>query len=295
MFHLLKWVGLFGFLALVLPVVAEEEIATFKVWNSKTKSYGNVSEILLQAEGYDVVIWGEEHDDAEGHKAQLDFFKKFTFGFPKVTLSLEMLEKDQQLILDEYVKNIIPERQLLSGSSHWKNFASDYFPLVKHAKESSSFVVCANPPRRYVNAVARKGMNAYSDFSNEVHHWIPEAHTLGQNISPVYQIKLSSMFQVDHSQDPKVSSNMPSPENMILAQFMWDQGMAESISREVYRSGRKVLHLNGRFHSDDEGGVAYRLKKMGHKVLVLSVFPEGKEEEGNFSKLGDFVILTKSR
>ncbi|TGN06923.1 hypothetical protein EHS11_17450 [Leptospira ilyithenensis] len=275
--------------------IAAEEVSSLKIWNSKTKSYGDWSEILKQAEEYDVVIWGEEHDDEEGHRAELAFFQKFTGSFPASALSLEMLEKDQQLILDEYAKNVIPDRQLLAGSNHWKNFASDYYPLVKHAKESSSSIVCANPPRRYVNAVARKGTVAYSDFSNEVYHWIPEAHTLKQNISPGYHTKLLSMFQADHSRDSEPKSNLPGPENMILAQFMWDQGMAESISREIYRSGRKIFHVNGRFHSDDEGGVVFRLRKMGHKVLVLSVFPEGKEEEGDFSKLGDFVILTKGR
>ncbi|TGN18958.1 ChaN family lipoprotein [Leptospira idonii] len=259
-----------------------------QIWKSKTKEKVSWESVLKEAESFDVILWGEEHDDSPGHRAQLEFFRRLTEVLP-TSLSLEMLEKDQQTIVDEYIKGVISEKHLLTSTFHWKNFTEDYFPLVKHAKETYSPVVCANPPRRYVNALARKGIVAYMDFSQEAHRFLPEAYTLGLHISPDYLTRLRSLFQ-GHEK-----GQGPNPEHMILSQFMWDQGMAESISREIYRSGRKVLHLNGRFHSDFEGGIAFRLKKMGHKVLVISAFPEGKEEESNFEKIADFVILTKRR
>lgn len=262
-----------------------------KIIQTKTMKEVSWKEILDEMDKNEILIWGEEHDDSFGHIAQLEFYKKFSDLYP-TSLSLEMLEKDQQPILDEYSRGSIPEKQLLSSLVLWKNFFSDYLPLLKHAKESYHPIICANPPRRYVNAIARKGMIAYSEFSEDAYKLIPPAYTLGLYQSEPYLAKLRAMFQEDHTSPSKQNI---SSESMILAQYMWDQGMADAISRESYRSGRKVIHFNGRFHSDAMGGVAYRLSQMGHKVLVLSVFPEGKEEVQNFEKLADFVILTKSR
>ncbi len=262
-----------------------------KIIQTKNKTVVNWKEILAAIESNEVVVWGEEHDDAVGHIAQLEFLKKLLEVYP-VSLSLEMLEKDHQQIIDEYSKSFISEKQMLTSISHWKNFEPHYMPLVKHAKENYAPIICANPPRRYVNAVARKGMMAYSDFSDETFRYIPAAFTLAYSQSEVYLSKLREMFQEDHASSGK---HPTTSESMILAQYMWDQGMAEAVSREIFRSGRKVFHINGRFHSDEGGGVVDRLKKMGHKALVISVFPEGKEEEQNFHKLADFVILTKRR
>jgi uncharacterized iron-regulated protein len=280
---------LFGFRTLF----AQEGVGTSfpQIYNAKTKQQVTWKEVLTEMDRFDVLVWGEEHDDTSGHAAQLDFFRVFNDTFPSA-LSLEMLERDQQSILDEFYRGFIPEKQMIAGINHWKNFQTDYLPLVKHAKEGYSPILCSNPPRRYVNAVARKGIMAYSDFSEEAHSLIPAAYTLNLYPSETYLAKLRSMFGEEHGGPKKVTLDA---EYMILAQYMWDQGMAESVSREIFRSGRKIFHINGRFHSDEEGGVVYRLRKMGHKVLVLSAFPEGKEDEKNFAKLADFVILTTRR
>jgi uncharacterized iron-regulated protein len=276
-----------------LPIFSEEQGNSLDIQIIHTKSKAAVTwkEILLEMDKNEILVWGEEHDDVQGHTAQIEFLKKFSDMYP-AALSLEMFEKDQQLIVDEYYRGFITEKQLLASISHWKNFTTDYLPLVKSAKESYTPIVCANPPRRYVNAVSRKGMMAYSDFSDEAYKFIPAAYSLGLYQSEPYLAKLRAMFQDAHTTPSRQTF---SAESMILAQYMWDHGMAEAISRENFRSGRKIFHINGRFHSDEEGGVVYRLRKIGHKVLVISVFPEGKEETQNFDKLADFVILTKRR
>lgn len=275
------------------PLLSETPTSMSEIQIIDTSSNKNVSwkEIIAKMDQNEILIWGEEHEDSDGHTAQLDFLKKLVDFYP-TALSLEMLEKDQQSIIDEYSRGFISEKQMLSSIPHWKNFATDYLPLVKQAKESYVPIVCANPPRRYVNAVARKGLLAYSDFSEDAYRYVPSAYTLGIYQSDSYLAKLRAMFQEEHVSPAKQPM---SSESMILAQYMWDQGMAESVSRESYKSGRKIFHINGRFHSDEGGGVAYRLKQMGHKVLVLSVFPEGKEENQKFQKIADFVILTKRR
>ncbi|MCZ8156175.1 MAG: ChaN family lipoprotein [Leptospira sp.] len=284
---------LFLLILFTLSSLSSEEFGkslNLRIIESKSNKNVSWTEVLTAMDEADVLVWGEEHDDTQGHSAQIEFFKKFSDQFP-VSLSLEMLERDQQNITDEYYRGLISEKQFLSSINHWKNFSSDYLPLVRYAKESFSNIICANPPRRYVNAISRKGIMAYSDFSDDAMRFLPHAYTLALYQSDPYLARLRDVFQ----SSPTNHTSSISTENMILSQYVWDQGMAESVTKEHFRTGRKILHINGRFHSDYDGGVVHRLKAMGHKVVVLSVFPEGSEEEAKFGKIADFVILTSRR
>lgn len=281
-----------SFLILVLSLlfsnskVGSEPFSDWKFWNTASKSYVTIGDFLKTTESFDVVVWGEEHDDNDGHQKELQTFRALTETFP-MSLSLEMLERDQCPLAEEFLTGKIPEKQFLSSTVHWKNFAEDYLPMVRVAKETFSPVVCANAPRRYVNALSRKGIISYMDFSDAVMKWLPEAHTLTQNVEPFYQSRLRDLFAN--------AAHGTSAENMLLAQYLWDQTMAESVSRELFRSGRKVFHVNGRFHSDYGGGLVYRLRQMGHKVLVISAFQGTLPSASDSPDLADFVILTSSR
>jgi len=252
-------------------------------WQSRTGTFLSLEEAFPDLSQVEVLIWGEEHDDALGHEKQLEFLTKLHPKFSLI-LSLEMLERDQQEIVQDYLSGAISEKSFLSTTVHWNNFAKDYLPLIRFAKENSLPVVAANPPRRYVNAIARKGLSAYRDFSKEALAYLPPAYSLNQFVSPSYQERLRSIFS---------EGSHGGSESMILAQHTWDQGMAESISRAIFQTGRKVLHFQGRFHSDYNGGVAYRLRSMGHSVVVLTALPE--ESSSLDPEIADFVILTRSR
>ena len=51
-----------------------------------------------------------------------------------VALSLEMFERDVQTVLDEYLAGLISERHFLLSSRPWKNYETDYRPLVEYAR-----------------------------------------------------------------------------------------------------------------------------------------------------------------
>jgi uncharacterized iron-regulated protein len=71
--------------------------------------------------------------------------------------SLEMFERDVQIVLDEYVKDLITEKKFLDDSRPWNNYKTDYRPLVEYAKQNKLPVIAANAPRRYINMVSRGG------------------------------------------------------------------------------------------------------------------------------------------
>ncbi len=278
--------AILGFLSFTQREMTAEQNLGWKFWNVSEAKFESVDIFLQTVESYEIIVWGEEHDDSDGHQKQLQVFRILTETYP-MSLSLEMLERDQCPLTEEFLSGKIPEKQFLSSTVHWKNFAEDYLPMVRIAKESYSPVVCANAPRRYVNAISRKGMMSYMDFNDAVMKWIPEAYTLSQNVEPNYQDRLRSMFAN--------AAHGSGSENMLLAQFLWDQTMAESISREIFRSGRKVFQVNGRFHSDFGGGLVHRLRKMGHKVLVISAFSGTIPPATETPSIADFVISTSSR
>lgn len=259
-----------------------------RIFDTQLGKEVSLETILEKAKDFSIIVFGEEHDDSFSHKMSLELYTKLTNQKP-TSLSLEMLEKDQQTLTDDFLFFNLSESQFLSSAVFWKNFKEDYLPLVRVAKEKKLPVLCANPPRRYVNLVSKQGIVAYQTFSPQAETWMPEPSLLQTFLSREYEKNLLSLFgSSPHGKHGDLN-------NLVLAQSVWDQGMADSISREVFRSERRVFHLNGRFHSDREGGVVYRLRKMGHKVLVISSFEEGKEEVSDFAKIADFVILTKSR
>lgn len=279
----------FLFVFLSFSISAEETSSVVQIVRTSTAETVSIAEIVKESSKYDVVVLGEEHDNGDLHRFYESLFKSISDLEP-TSLSLEMLEQDQQNIVNEFIKGTITESHFLSITSNWKSFKTDYLPLVSIAKEKKCNVVAANPPRRYVNVISRKGLSAYREFSDGALQYLPPAYSLEKYLTEDYKQRLIALFAGGHG-----ASHGPVNQYLVLGQATWDQGMAESISREFYKSGKKVVHLNGRFHSDRKGGVVHRLREMGHSVLVISGFVKDREESGEFVKIADFVILTNGR
>lgn len=253
------------------------------------------SEISKHVKESDVILVGEEHDDQEGHKVSLEIFQRLSNQFP-LTLSLEMLEWHQQESIDEYLQGVITYNALVQTSRFWKNFETDYLPLVDFAKNNQIPIICANPPRKYVNAIAREGMLAYRKLSPQAVRNLPLPHTVLRDRSSAYEKRLNDLFSEMGSGSGHPQEDGSMIDRLILAQHIWDAGMTEKIAAEFYRKDRKIFHLNGRFHSDYGQGVGYRLKKWGLRVTTISLVPKERwelEKTKSFGLIADFLILTK--
>jgi uncharacterized iron-regulated protein len=88
---------------------------------------------------------------------------------------------------------------------------------------------------------------------------------------------------------------------LLDAQNLRDATMAYAIAEHLKRTpGAFVLHVNGRFHSEERLGVPEHLLRYrpGTRVLVVTIvadrsFPDF--DAATKARLGDFVILTDSR
>lgn len=238
---------------------------------------------------YDVLIFGEEHDDVAGHKIRLEWFKKLSAS-NDVILSLEMLERDQQKTLDEYLSGQIGEKTFFNSLKLWPNHLRDYHPFLQYAKEHRIPVIASNVPKKYVNLVSSSGLENLFPIRSV---FLPPKYLIRKFSQEGYETKIKNVLQAH----PGATSDETMLRRFIDAQFLWDAGMTDAIANAFLTRGKKVIHINGRFHSDEGFGVTHRLRELGFKVLTVSMFPLGPEESIPAGAVGgnDFTVVTERK
>jgi uncharacterized iron-regulated protein len=138
-----------------------------------------LDDVVAAMDAVEVVFVGEQHDDPVAHYLQAELLQRAfvrqaraAAGRP-VALSLEMFARDVQLILDEYLTDMITESHFLRSSQPWQNYETDYRPMVEFAKAHRLPVLAANAPRRYVNRVSRLGSASLDSLSVWAKAWLP--------------------------------------------------------------------------------------------------------------------------
>jgi uncharacterized iron-regulated protein len=268
-------------------IYARNEVRTFEA----------MVEVLGQA---DVVFLGEQHDHAMGHALQTEIFQALYARQPKLALSMEMFERDVQGVLDEYLSGFITENSFLQAARPWPNYKTDYRPMVEFCKEKGLPVVAANPPRRYVNIVSRKGQEALQQLPRTARAYLP-ALPYSMDIPSEYDRKLTEIFGGAHgdSGPDSAATGLPGVANMKQAQALWDETMKDSILRfRKAKRGWQVVHLNGAMHSDYGHGIVDRLRKAVPRLRICLVTIRPDADFPNINPLkyagaADFVIVTR--
>lgn len=251
--------------------------------------------LMTRLGGADVVFLGEFHDDAVGHAFQAEVFRAAYERFNssrRIALSLEMFERDVQYILDEYLSGKITEDHFLASGRPWKNYKTDYRPLVEFAKENQLPVIAANAPRRYVNMVSRNGRGSLSSLSKQAKKTLAPL-PYGES-SEAYEAKFRNLMQAM----PAASGGAGRIDNILESQTLWDATMAWWVSRHLKKNKRAlVVHLNGSFHTESRLGTPEHLARYRKNVrsLVVTIRYEKdftKFDQARHKGLGDFVVLT---
>jgi uncharacterized iron-regulated protein len=74
----------------------------------------------------DVVFLGEEHDNDEAHRLQIEITRGLLARRGEIAISMEMFERDVQGWVDRYVGNRLDEEVFLAHSRPWPNYAEHY-------------------------------------------------------------------------------------------------------------------------------------------------------------------------
>jgi uncharacterized iron-regulated protein len=262
----------------------------YKIYDTKTKKEVTVNDIATAFSTADVLFYGEEHDDSIGHILEAQIleaaYKKMG---DKVTLSMEMFERDVQQVVNEYLAGLISEKNLIKEGRAWKTYTTDYKPMVEYAKVNNLELIAANTPPRYTNAVTRGGLEVLGKFDDDAKRWLPPL-PIDTATGKYYENFLEIMG--GHGEMPGM--------HIYQSQNLWDATMAWSIYSYTKKNPKqKIFQVNGRFHSDSKLGTAAQLNKYAKgklNILNISSFyddnytnPDWKKYEG----LGDFIIVTK--
>lgn len=277
----------FSFLSLQLLSQTGME-AHYKIYDTRTQQIVTIDKIADDFRSADVLFFGEDHNDSAGHYLEAQIFKALHQRYGSdLTLSLEMFETDCQLVLDEYLDGFINEDRLRRDARPWDNY-KDYRPVVEFAKENRLDVVAANPPRRYVNMVSRKGMRSLDSLPKESKKFLP----------PLPYDTASGRYREKFTEFMKGGSPGTSNPRIYYSQNLWDAGMSYSIYKYWKKhKHKKVFHMVGRFHCDEKLGTLAQLqkRKSSLKILNISCFSDASfanPDWAKFEKLGDYVIMT---
>ncbi|MBX3354467.1 MAG: ChaN family lipoprotein [Phycisphaeraceae bacterium] len=211
----------------------------------------------------DVIIIGEQHDDPVAHAVQQAIVMETIARFPRVVLSMEMLERDDQPLIDAYLRGEIEVDAFIDGtdSRHWAGrdtWVIFFQPMIDAAKASGAPVVGANAPRRLVRQARLEGYDALRALpaDEQALFALPRRES-----KPEYRARFDTVMS--GMSDAK-SFDSTAFDSVFRSQLVWDATMAESIvdARRSAASlpGRpfsppKVIHLVGQFHSDFDGGL----------------------------------------
>ena len=233
---------------------------------------------------YDVVFFGEYHDQGEIHKSEAELLEALhKIKGEKLALSMEMFEADNQEKLDSFLAGSLSEEDFLATSRPWPNYKTDYAPLVNFAKEHKMPVVAANVPRFLAAHVAKNNAST-EGIEAQYQKWLPK-HTYAPE--GAYKDKFYAQMN-----SPEAPMKMPPARlaAVYAAQCLKDDKMAESIA--AFSDAHKkmqVLHINGCFHSDAHLGTAQKLEALRPELKVAVITPLERKQKGT-EPAGDFVV-----
>ena len=266
----------------------------YRVYDGQGNS-SSLEKIVEAAGNNDVVFLGEQHDDTVAHFLEAKIFKQIFAKYGKsrkVALSMEMFERDEQIVLDEYLHGLITEKKFLDDSRPWGNYKTDYRPPVEFAKSNKLDVIAANAPRRYVNMVSRSGRSSLDALSPTAKNWLAPL-PYGEP-SEAYAKKFKALMGA--SAETNMGLN-----NILASQSLWDATMADSLAKYLKQNKNAlIVQLNGAFHSENRLGTVEQLLRDQPQAKVLVVTMLCEDDFQNFDQakmtgLGDFVILTDAK
>jgi uncharacterized iron-regulated protein len=273
---------LFVLLFQSLILIAQKDLTAFEIYNSKGKKV-KYEELLKESLKSDVVFFGELHNQPICHWIEYELLKSiYQNKKEKLVVGAEMFEADDQIILNEYLNGFIDLKKFDAEAKLWKNYSTDYAPLVDFAKEKKIPFVASNIPTRYANMVYKNGLEILEKIDTEALKWI----------SPL-------PFEVDAELQSYKNMVIPGHgNNLMLAQAIKDATMAHFIEKNLVKDGL-FLHFNGAYHSDLKEGIIWFLNKKQPNLNILNISSVEVEDFENIDKenfrKADYIIVINSK
>jgi uncharacterized iron-regulated protein len=254
-----------------------KQISLFLLFSFSLQAFDKPAYVLYSAKGkkvsfekmlkdlrqQDVVLIGELHNNPISHWLELEITQALAEK-RQLVLGAEMFERDNQVALTNYLQGKITAKGLDSSARLWKNYKTDYAPLVHFAKEKNLAFIATNVPRKFASSVARGGFESLSTLTAEEKSWVaPQPMAYDANL-PGYQKMLTMMGE-------HTSPNMPK------AQALKDATMAHFIFSN-WIPGSLFIHYNGSYHSEYYEGISWYLKSSKADIKIATIATVSQKE-----------------
>jgi len=237
-----------------------------------------------------IVFIGELHNNPISHWMELqittDLYDSTT---QNLILGAEMFEADNQIIIDEYLNKFFDAKKFEAEVKLWKNYKTDYKPLMNFARDNGLHFIATNIPRRYANIVFKKGFEGLEELSDEA-----KLHVAPLPITYDLEVKCyKDMLNMGGSPAGKAGMAAHAMANLPKAQAVKDATMAYFIDKNM-KDGKIFIHYNGSYHSDNHEGIVWHLDNMkkGYRIVtVTTVLQEdiSKRDKENIDT-ADYII-----
>lgn len=274
----MKKIILFLLLSLSIEHVVAQQKPAYILYTATGKkvSYKKMIKALSEK---DIVLFGELHNNPISHWLELSVAKDCG-ELRDLVLGAEMFEQDNQRALNLYLQGKIDDKGLDSTTRLWRNYKTDYAPLVNYAKEKKLAFAASNVPRRYAAMVAKSGF--------EVLDTIPSAQKAWMAPLPItYDPELPGYKQMKEMLPGHGGDNLPK------AQAIKDATMAYFIL-QYYKAGSLFIHYNGSYHSENYEGILWYLIKQRPELKYATIATVSQKDISKLSAenkhKADFII-----
>jgi uncharacterized iron-regulated protein len=252
--------------------------------SGKEKSFESLVKELQAA---DVILFGEIHNVPICHWMEFNLAKELIREKKnQLVFGAEMLEADNQIIVNEYLRGLIDYSALKREGGLWEHFDTDYRPILDLAVENKINFIATGIPRRYAGLVARNDIPSLNDLEEEAKKWFPPL--------PVeVDLNLPGYKSLNESNNNPHAKSMGLPF-MAQAQAMKDATMAYFILKN-WEKGKLFFHINGAYHSNRYEGIVWYLKKKRPDLRILTISSVEQERIEVLDKenkdLADYIIV----
>jgi len=250
-------------------------------------------QLLNGLESASVVFAGETHDQIDHHQNQVRILRGLIEKGKEVVVAMEMFEGSQQAILDQWTEGKLTEEEFLKEVKWETTWGMDYNlykGILDEAKTRRLKVLCLNIERKLVRRVGQHGI---AGLSPEDRAKLPE-----MDLSDKEHRKYIASIYKSHQ-----GGSAKDFENFYQAQCLWDEAMADTLSRFLGSPegrGRTVLVIVGSGHVAFDFGIPkrfYRRTPLPSKAIILKEWKKNIEGDFNFDKisspLANFLWITK--
>ena len=240
--------------------------------------YGRMLERVAHA---DIILFGEAHNSSLVHWLQYELLSDLYVKERELAIGMEMFSVDQQTALDEHLSGKTDLKQLQEAIELWPNFPTDYQQILTFARENKLRLIGTNAPQKIASNVYKKGGFSYLDeLSDEQLSELPPRPIPFDPELPGYR-KMKKMMGV-HAND-----------DIVKAQALKDASMAYQLSK-LSAEKELILHLNGKYHSDNFEGIFWYLQQYRPELKVQTISMVNQSDiltlEEEHQDKADFII-----